>query len=131
MLSVSCHDDSFFGSSTQGELDVFYSCCDIMWLIDGTCIMFYQNLLSCTYKWSCFSLSSFTKNLINELELQNSTFALFISYINVTVLYYRPYWRCYYSNTDANIYVVDYNKNLKQVQVDNDELLFIPDIQIP
>ena len=32
---------------------------------------------------------------------------MFISYINVTVLYYRPYWRCYYSNTDAIIYVVD------------------------
>lgn len=26
---------------------------------------------------------------------------------NVMVLLHRPYWRCYYSNTDAIIYVVD------------------------
>ena len=23
------------------------------------------------------------------------------------ILFFRPYWRCYYSNTDAIIYVVD------------------------
>ena len=25
----------------------------------------------------------------------------------ITLCYHRPYWRCYYSNTDAIIYVVD------------------------
>ena len=30
-----------------------------------------------------------------------------VGYADAAVLFYRPYWRCYYSNTDAIIYVVD------------------------
>ena len=34
-------------------------------------------------------------------------FYVFVSCLHCVCVCYRPYWRCYYSNTDAIIYVVD------------------------
>jgi len=39
-----------------------------------------------------------------------------------TVLCFRPYWRCYYSNTDAIIYVVD-SADRDRIGISKDELL--------
>jgi hypothetical protein len=37
---------------------------------------------------------------------------------------YRPYWRCYYSNTDAIIYVVD-SADKDRIGISKDELLYM------
>lgn len=39
-------------------------------------------------------------------------------------LSYRPYWRCYYSNTDAIIYVVD-SADRDRIGISKDELLYM------
>ena len=44
----------------------------------------------------------FTPNFISQLQLQHPD----ILYLSLPKSF-RPYWRCYYSNTDAIIYVVD------------------------
>jgi len=36
----------------------------------------------------------------------------------------RPYWRCYYSNTDAIIYVVD-SADRDRIGISKDELLYM------
>lgn len=36
----------------------------------------------------------------------------------------RPYWRCYYSNTDAIIYVVD-SADKDRIGISKDELLYM------
>lgn len=38
--------------------------------------------------------------------------------------YFRPYWRCYYSNTDAIIYVVD-SADKDRIGISKDELLYM------
>ena len=54
---------------------------------------------------------------------------MFISYINVTVLYYRPYWRCYYSNTDAIIYVVD-SRDRDRIGISKQELCSMLEVRM-
>jgi ADP-ribosylation factor-like protein 1 len=45
-----------------------------------------------------------------------------IRFVNVKVDHYeRPYWRCYYNNTDAIIYVVD-SADKKRMGIAKDEL---------
>lgn len=39
-------------------------------------------------------------------------------------LYFRPYWRCYYSNTDAIIYVVD-SADRDRIGISKDELILM------
>lgn len=39
-------------------------------------------------------------------------------------IYSRPYWRCYYSNTDAIIYVVD-SADRDRIGISKDELLYM------
>lgn len=48
------------------------------------------------------------------------TFSLFF----FLVCYFRPYWRCYYSNTDAIIYVVD-SADKDRIGISKDELLYM------
>ena len=38
------------------------------------------------------------------------------------VVFYRPYWRCYYSNTDAIIYVVD-SMDRERIGISKQELI--------
>lgn len=40
----------------------------------------------------------------------------------LTLFFSRPYWRCYYSNTDAIIYVVD-SSDRDRIGISKDELL--------
>lgn len=42
----------------------------------------------------------------------------------VSLFYFRPYWRCYYSNTDAIIYVVD-SADHDRIGISKDELLYM------
>lgn len=37
---------------------------------------------------------------------------------------FRPYWRCYYSNTDAIIYVVD-SADRDRIGISKDELILM------
>lgn len=41
-----------------------------------------------------------------------------------TLFYFRPYWRCYYSNTDAIIYVVD-SADRDRIGISKDELIYM------
>lgn len=47
---------------------------------------------------------------------------VFIRFINI--FYFRPYWRCYYSNTDAIIYVVD-SADRDRIGISKDELILM------
>lgn len=40
---------------------------------------------------------------------------------HLIIKYFRPYWRCYYSNTDAIIYVVD-SADKERMGISKDEL---------
>lgn len=42
----------------------------------------------------------------------------------ITLGFFRPYWRCYYSNTDAIIYVVD-SADKDRIGISKDELLYM------
>lgn len=46
------------------------------------------------------------------------------NFTNFFVLSLRPYWRCYYSNTDAIIYVVD-SADRDRIGISKDELLYM------
>lgn len=46
---------------------------------------------------------------------------IFVLILNMLV---RPYWRCYYSNTDAIIYVVD-SADRDRIGISKDELLYM------
>jgi len=39
-------------------------------------------------------------------------------------LFYRPYWRCYYSNTDAVVYVID-SVDRERMGIAKDELMYM------
>lgn len=43
---------------------------------------------------------------------------------NILCLLFRPYWRCYYSNTDAIIYVVD-SADRDRIGISKDELIYM------
>ena len=45
------------------------------------------------------------KRVLGNFTLIKFDTRFFTRFININIL--RPYWRCYYSNTDAIIYVVD------------------------
>lgn len=55
-------------------------------------------------------------------------FNLFLTFMRVELIiiinYFRPYWRCYYSNTDAIIYVVD-SADKDRIGISKDELLYM------
>jgi len=40
------------------------------------------------------------------------------------ISHFRPYWRCYYSNTDAIIYVVD-SADRDRIGISKDELILM------
>lgn len=42
----------------------------------------------------------------------------------ISIDLFRPYWRCYYSNTDAIIYVVD-SADRDRIGISKDELLYM------
>ena len=41
---------------------------------------------------------------------------------SLCVVVYRPYWRCYYANTDAIIYVVD-SADRERIAISKSELI--------
>lgn len=47
---------------------------------------------------------------------------------NVCDIYYRPYWRCYYSNTDAIIYVVD-SMDRERIGISKQELIAMLEVK--
>ena len=48
--------------------------------------------------------------------------------MTVLILVYRPYWRCYYSNTDAIIYVVD-SVDRDRIGISKQELIAMLEVQ--
>lgn len=42
----------------------------------------------------------------------------------ILFIIFRPYWRCYYSNTDAIIYVVD-SADRDRIGISKEELLYM------
>lgn len=42
----------------------------------------------------------------------------------VNFCYFRPYWRCYYSNTDAVVYVID-SVDRERMGIAKDELMYM------
>lgn len=50
--------------------------------------------------------------------------SFFFEFVVLTSFFYRPYWRCYYSNTDAIIYVVD-SADRDRIGISKDELLYM------
>lgn len=61
-----------------------------------------------------------TKNYINRVHDYSFHYSLFIFFSILP----RPYWRCYYSNTDAIIYVVD-SADKDRIGISKDELLYM------
>lgn len=57
----------------------------------------------------------YNSNDKNEINSYNLFFLLLI---------FRPYWRCYYSNTDAIIYVVD-SADRDRIGISKEELLYM------
>lgn len=53
-------------------------------------------------------------------------YKLLCIYINFCIkhLFYRPYWRCYYSNTDAVVYVID-SVDRERMGIAKDELMYM------
>lgn len=49
------------------------------------------------------------------------TFAIISVHYCEILFFFRPYWRCYYSNTDAIIYVVD-SADKERMGISKDEL---------
>lgn len=75
---------------------------DLSHRISGIRVLGFPNLNQlCLYK-SSFGLSIEMLLIICHRELTNHHCAL-----NILILLFRPYWRCYFPNTQAIIYVVD------------------------
>lgn len=47
----------------------------------------------------------------------------------ISTVLFRPYWRCYYSNTDAIIYVVD-SKDKDRIGISKQELMGMLEVSI-
>ena len=47
---------------------------------------------------------------------------------HVKCLFFRPYWRCYYSNTDAIIYVVD-SCDRERIAISKSELISMLEVR--
>lgn len=61
-----------------------------------------------------------TTKIINSVHNNSFYYSLFIIFYILP----RPYWRCYYSNTDAIIYVVD-SADKDRIGISKDELLYM------
>lgn len=79
-----------------------------VWDLGGqTSIRYVKETFSTLYEYKYFS------KFINVIVSISHRFQL-----------YRPYWRCYYSNTDAIIYVVD-SADKDRIGISKDELIYM------
>ncbi|KAF2346125.1 Small GTPase superfamily ARF/SAR type [Trinorchestia longiramus] len=67
-----------------------------------------------------------SKTFSQKLDARKAVLALLpassTTAINLSTIYHRPYWRCYYSNTDAIIYVVD-SADRERIGISRQELV--------
>lgn len=68
--------------------------------------------------------------------MNNTVLNILIMHLHmlIVILYnlfiFRPYWRCYYSNTDAIIYVVD-SADRDRIGISKDELILMLQVIMP
>lgn len=122
--------------------------CDLRWeQIDIVCtrvsnfwniilFLLYTSYWTFCYGFICMSISWHLFLLRNTYECHRNIVTLYVHCVEAeqtgikgpfesSLLYFsRPYWRCYYSNTDAIIYVVD-SADRDRIGISKDELLYM------
>ena len=64
-----------------------------------------------------------------DLGGQTGIRSIFILFLNFSIIFNRPYWRSYYPNTNAIIYVVD-SVDRERLEISKQELFLMLEVSI-